>query len=54
MLAGDPEPNQVILIMACNLQSELISPWCQIYASENQVSIGSDNGLSPIRHQAII
>ena len=25
-----------------------------IYASENQVSIGSDNGLSPIRRQAII
>ena len=26
--------------------------WC-IYASVNQVSIGSDNGLSPILHQAI-
>ena len=25
-----------------------------IYASVNRVSIGSDNGLSPIRHQAII
>ena len=24
------------------------------YASVNRVSIGSDNGLSPIRHQAII
>ena len=25
-----------------------------IYASVNQVSLGSDNGLSPIRRQAII
>ena len=25
-----------------------------IYASMNQVSIGSDNGLSPVRRQAII
>ena len=30
------------------------SPYCRIYASVDQVSIGSDNGLSPIRHQAII
>ena len=29
-------------------------PYCHIYASVNQVSIGSDNGLSPIRRQAII
>ena len=29
-------------------------PYCRIYASENRISIGSDNGLSPIRHQAII
>ena len=27
---------------------------CRIYASMNQVSIGSDNGLSPGRHQGII
>ena len=27
---------------------------CRIYASVSRVSIGSDNGLSPIRHQAII
>ena len=33
---------------------QLISPWCRIYASVNEVSIGSDNGLSPIRRQAII
>ena len=29
-------------------------PNCRIYASVNRVSIGSDNGMSPIRHQAII
>ena len=29
-------------------------PWCRIYASVNRVSIGSDNGLSPIQRQAII
>ena len=33
---------------------ELISRECRIYASMNRVSIGSDNGLSPIRRQAII
>ena len=31
----------------------LISPSCRIYASLNWVIIGLDNGLSPIRHQAI-
>ena len=30
------------------------SPYCRIYPSINWVSIGSDNGLSPIRRQAII
>ena len=29
-------------------------PYCRIYATVNHVSIGSDNGLSPIRRQAII
>ena len=29
------------------------SPYCHIYASVNWVSIGSGNGLSPVRHQAI-
>ena len=29
-------------------------PQCRIYGSLDRVSIGSDNGLSPIRHQAII
>ena len=33
---------------------ELISPKCRMYASLNRVDIGSDNGLSPIRRQAII
>ena len=32
----------------------LISPQGRIYASVNQVSIGSDNGVSPIWRQAII
>ena len=29
-------------------------PQCRIYALVNLVSIGSDNGLSPIQRQAII
>ena len=33
---------------------QLISPYFRIHASENRVSIGSDNDLSPIRRQAII
>ena len=32
----------------------VISPWCRLYASLNRVNIGSDNGLLPIWHQAII
>ena len=32
---------------------QLISADCHIYASVNLVSIGSDNGLSPMRRQAI-
>ena len=31
-----------------------LPPLCLIYASVNRVSIDSDNGLSPIRRQAII
>ena len=38
----------------CGILGELISPLCRIYASVNRVGIGSDNGLSPIRRQAII
>ena len=34
--------------------NQLISPKCRIYASVNRVSNVSDNGMSPIRHQAII
>ena len=40
-----------------NLSASVLThlPQCHIYAaSVNQVSIGSDNGLSPIRRQAII
>ena len=33
---------------------KLIYPLCRIYTAVNRASIGSDNGLSPIRHQAII
>ena len=32
---------------------QLISPYRRIYASMNWVSIGSGNGLSPVRRQAI-
>ena len=39
-----------ILIM----YTKFVSPQCRIYASMNQVSIGSDSGLSPFRRQAII
>ena len=31
-----------------------LPPQCRIDASVNWVTIGPDNGLSPIRHQAII
>ena len=33
---------------------KLISPLCRMHASVNRVCIGSDNGLSPSRLQAII
>ena len=33
---------------------KLISAFCRMYASVNWVNIGSYNGLSPIRRQAII
>ena len=38
---------------AISVRPQLISPWCRIYVSVNWVSIGSDNGLSPVRRQAI-
>ena len=37
-----------------NLSDYLTSPWCRKYASVNRIGIGSDNGLSHIRRQAII
>ena len=38
----------------CNfVEIQLIYPQCRLFASVNRVSIGSDNGLSPIRRQAI-
>ena len=55
---GDPIPGKTVFILrqgpVCGILRELISPLCRIYASVNRVSIGSDNGLSPIRRQAII
>ena len=36
------------------LKHLLISHKCRLYASVNWVSIGSGNGLLPVRHQAII
>ena len=41
-------------VLLASIRFSLNSPWCHIYASANQGSIGSDNGLSPIRRQAII
>ena len=34
--------------------NSIISPYCRIYALVKRVSIASDNGLAPIRRQAII
>ena len=43
-------PHMFIHHMKCPLTH---LPLCRIYASVNRVSIGLDNGLSPIRRQAI-
>ena len=48
----DPIPILVIVAFVC--WDYHISPYCRIYASMNKVSIGSDNGLLPIRREAII
>ena len=50
------DTNHISKITAISTGSiiHLISPQCRIYASVNWVSIGSDNGLSPIQPQAII
>ena len=47
--------SSVIFPLSCypGEMTQLISPWCRIYASVNRVGIGSDNDLSPILHQAI-
>ena len=44
-------PFDDVIMMRRNIT---ISSYCRIYASVNRVSIGSDNGLSSIRRQAII
>ena len=48
-----PGPSQV-LSQVSSQDCWWIRPQCRIYASVNRVSIGSDNGLSPGRRQAII
>ena len=40
--------------MSGNLHNSFVNSWPPSVASANRVSIGSDNGLSPIRCQAII
>ena len=37
-----------------DIHHKVMSPYCRINASVSLVNIGSDNGLSPIRCQAII
>ena len=37
-----------------NISTELIEAEWRIYTSVDNTIIGSDNGLSPVRHQAII
>ena len=46
-----PIPNNACFLTLAKLNS---SPPSAAYMSVIQGSIGSDNGLSPIRHQAII
>ena len=47
--------SRIILSPFCSVVGELTHlPYCRIYASVNWISIGSDNGLSPDRRQAII
>ena len=42
-----------VIIVISEQCLKIISPKCPIYASVNWVTIGSDNGLSPVRRQAI-
>ena len=47
-------PDEYDQLISINSSPHLVPHICRIYASVNRVSIGSDNGLSPIRRQAII
>ena len=46
-------PNKHKVSDSLQVAYKLISPWCRIFASVNWVHIGSGNGLSPVRGQAI-
>ena len=47
--------DSTFLLFSCGFLLENLThlPWCRIYLSVNWISIGSGNGLSPIRRQAI-
>ena len=45
---------KTVAIRPQSVNSSPPHPKCRIYASVNRINIGSDNGLSPIRRQAII
>ena len=51
-------PKNICMIVFWKVDTTLVGlthlPLVHIYASVNGVSIGSDNRMSPIRHQAII
>ena len=49
-----PERRQAITWTNADPIHRIYASLGRIYASVNRVSIGSDNGLSPIRRQAII
>ena len=39
--------------MCIDTDNSLVISWWRIYVSVNCVIIGQDNGLAPVRHQAI-
>ena len=43
-----------MVLLAIGHQLLIHIPLMPIYASVNSISIGSENGLPPIRHQAIV
>ena len=43
----------IIDVMTYHVNRSLTHPLCRIYIAENWVGIGSSNGLSPVRRQAI-